>query len=377
MPYLIEALSLDHSYSNQIQRLQNEIAKRDDVYRQQRQDAKIWLQEKLELFKSSPWSEHPTIGPKIQIAEDAIRGVFYNPFMGAVEHAWIQLKEAAFFIATFGKDSLFDHWAEIEVFFFNKYPMQSFHFIPPKECDKGRWKFAIYLQSGYRTYKISPCKNFIEIAQGHVNAFCLPECLEQILIHNRSQEDWKADCDSDVVTLYSYLNILAQYSLFKLGLIKPLVLPITPPPSSLEEADEHFANGCIVNFLSCFDSKKYSDRPATVKELNELIITFLTTLGSDVCTDSIDIGNKQKKSRDDARSRDAKTAKDWMKSQWEDWRISHSKMAAKLQLEIGKGQIELERDYTLETLERWAEQADPWPKNKRVKRPKTKNLPIH
>lgn len=375
LPYLFKALSLDHNYSNQIQLLQKEAAQRDYTYKQRREEAKIWLQEKLELLKSSPWAEHPTIYPKNKIVEHAIQGKFYSPFMGAIEHAWAQLKDAAFSVAAFGKDSLFDQWAQIEVFSFNRYPVQSFCFIPLNGCDKGRWKFAIDLQSGYVTYKISPCKEFIEMAQGHVNAFCLPECLEEILMHNRSQEDWKADCDSDVVTLYSYLNILAQYSLFKAGSIKPLILPIKPPPTSLEEADDHFANGCIVYFLSCFDSKKYSDRPVTVKELNDLIITFLTMLGSNACTESIKIGNKQKKSRDDARRRDAKTAKDWMKSQWEDWKISHSTMAAKLQLEIGRGQIKFERDYTLKTLERWAGQVDPWPKDQRMQRPKAKNLP--
>lgn len=194
-----------------------------------------------------------------------------------------------------------------------------------------------------------------------------------------STDEWEANCYSDPNACYRFLKILEQYSLYKQGLIKPTVLPLVNPPTTILEADELYSNTWIVYYLSRFDSKDVKRRPLTLKQLKEIVITFFTMLGTCICNDNLTLLDRGKP-RNEARVRDAQKAKEWMIKQWDDQSISHSTMVAKFYLAIAKGEVTLENEYkpsvgkTEGTFERWAKQADPWPEDIRRRRPKTKNI---
>lgn len=378
MPHLINAFSSNAKTSSFISQCREELKQKDNEYWKQRAEALAWLKEKIHFLKTSRWSQHPVIKNKIKKAEDAIEAKFYNPLSGSIEHIWLQLKEAAFAVVAFGEESIFYNWARIGIDDIEIRKVDSLS-LSSTDNDESKWKFAEIINTGFISYKLSLCQEFFSLKRGYIQEFIFPHCMEVMLVCNRSQEDWEADCESDASTLFNHLQMLAQYPLYKKGVLKPLTLPLANFPKTLDEVDELFINGCIVYYLSCFDARDSRRQPASLKQLKELILNFLIMLGSYMSQDDASL-KPERKSRNEARVRDAKIVKEWMINQWKEWSISQSTMVAKLRVAIALGELELELNYkpssgnTEGTFERWASQADPWPEDIKRTRKKTKNL---
>lgn len=382
LPRFFETLSSHEKTNSFHEKFQEGLNERNQLNKQQRLEAWAWLQDKVKLLKTSKWAENPIAICAIQKAEDAACFKFYNPLANPIEHIWNQLKLAACAVASFGPDPLFDSWAKFIVHLPELYTTESLSFFNDGASKNNEGKLVNELGSGIMFYEESPCKQFIRIYRGGIEEFFLPQSLEMALAGSGLQDEWEADVRSDVITLFTYLKLLAHYALYKKGELKPLKLPLLQSPSTLEEADEIYVMGCIVYWLSCFDDKDIDKHPTSLKELKKLILTFSTMLGSCISNQKnakgfIEQEKNKRKKRDEARVRDCNNAKRWMKQNWNDKNISQPTMGARFQLALARGEIILEKcDYKLETIERWANQADPWPEEIRRKRPKTRNIKL-
>lgn len=371
LPYLFDSLSSVEKTSKLLTKLQDELNEIDHSYYLQRQEAIRWLEEKITLLRHSKWSQHPTVKHKIQSVEDAIKVRFFNPLMDVILNIWNLFKEAVWAVVAFGQDSLFENWVKIDTYFFGCHEIDKLPFLPNTNSDDERWKLSLELSRGFVSFEFLP-NNLIRFFEGRVIEIVCPECVELMLTGNQSMKDWQENSISDPVKLLAYLKFCSLYSSYKRGTISPLKLPLDNPPTTFDEADKMQKHGCLVYNLSRFDSK---NSPLSLDELKNLVVTFLAMLGTSIDEGSINECYKMKrKSRDEARVRDAEKAKKWMKENWRDWKISHSTMASRCSLAIGRGELSLENNYTSQTFEDWASQIDPWPTDIRKKRPRTKNL---
>lgn len=376
LPILLDTLALNEISSNLIFQFNEELNRKRLKDEFQRDEAITWLENKLYLLKGSCWADHPTVRREIQKFEDALQVRDYNPLIGIVEYLWQLFKDAANAVAAFGMDLLFEGWARIKEYSCDYMQIDSISYLPSTSSFENRWQFASEINTGYTSYTFSLSNKIIYISQGYIEEFFYPTCVESILV-SQSQEDWEADCTSDAITIYNFLKILSQYTLYREKKITPLTLPLKQHPETLDEVEKLYINGCIVYYLSCFDSSDFNQYPISLKELKGYIETFLTLLGSYICdNDLCKLDRQKRKERDDLRTNDAKIAKEWIHRQWADKNISHSTMASRLALAIGCNQICLSKDYKPEIYEKWAKEADPWPTDIRLHRSKAKNVKI-
>lgn len=396
-----KTLQLNKITSSYIQQCVEESTNRSKAHEVQRQETIIWFEDKIQLLKSSQWAEHPTVKSKIQNAENALQGKSCNPLMRAFSHVWDQFKEATYSVAAFGHHILFDGWAIAGIY--NGTIHKVVENFPSKFTEQEKWKLSTELGKGFISYNSSayenqrsplrpiPCNfannspnekiKFIELSHGIIKEFSIPQNVEVVLFGDTSQEDWEVDCESDPITLFTHLQVLAKYEQYKGKKFKPLTELQTMNPTTLEEADELISNWLIGYYLRRFDSKDPAQHPASLKELKDLVETFSTMLGTFIDQGNIpEADKKERKPRNDARTRDRAIAKKWMEEKWSDQTISQSSMVAKFRLAIGKGDVKLEREYkpssgnTEGTFEKWTREIDPWPESYKRSRPKTSNL---
>jgi hypothetical protein len=223
LPYLFKALNSDAIIAAYISQLESNLNQQDLIAIKSLKDALQWIEEKLDLLKTSKFINDSYHKDLIEKVERRLRFEEFSLGSTYFECVFSAFRRTANAISIYGENHLFDGWYRID----NQEP-----FIFPV---------------------------FVEL---------------QLKKGSKTLQNWKEQLYSNPVVLFAYLKMLSQ----DINSYQPIKIPLVKQITSLEEMEAIYVKVNEEFILSDLSNPTSSIHPNSCEQFCRLIDTFLNMI---------------------------------------------------------------------------------------------------
>jgi hypothetical protein len=377
LPDLLKALGKANETKKYMIQLETQIDEVETSWRNSHKEAHEWMCERIKLLKISKWAKFPKVKNCIEQAEQVLNfeinllpPYFFSEALNAT-------KAAANAIAEFGKDPIFEGWANIDRMRVSSldikpgFPLKKVGVVSLTDAKKravatklGHGVDCWDIKKMEKQHKSEPDKLIAYLCRGYVSEYLFPPCFDVVFgnacesSEEQEKHEWLEKTESDPVLLLRHLQWLSNYKT-----MKPLTMALDAVPRTIEDAIVGLQQAYTGLFLSSLSRNNPEDYFISKEEVIKLIDLFLDHVALNIVLSANEPKGYQKvtsrKPADDPRTRDKQTAFKFIKPLWRlNPYFSQSSILFGLNFAINSGVLKLEDTYKESTFKTWIRKAD-------------------